>query len=68
MDKHQSHTQSQYLLAIRDDLERAKKLADLMVEREAAKQNQVNHLVETVFHFLFPYDKPLRLVFEKIVA
>ncbi|EOQ99494.1 hypothetical protein E3P92_03270 [Wallemia ichthyophaga] len=58
----------EYLAAIRDDLERAKKLADLVIEREAAKQNQVNHLVETIFHYLFPHDKALRLVFERIVA
>ena len=66
-ERHLSNN-TQYMVSIKEDLERARQLVEKLLEREAAKHEQTNHVIETICNFFYPFDKQLRLVFEKIVA
>jgi NuA3 HAT complex component NTO1 len=58
----------QYLVLIRNDLERVRMLAELVRKREKEKLRQAQVIKDFLDDILFPYDSQMRLVLEKITS
>lgn len=58
----------QFLLALRNDLEKVRLLAELVRKREKEKLRQAQVIKEVVDNFIFPYYAALRSTLEKVVA
>jgi hypothetical protein len=62
-----SHSHSQYLIKVRNDLERVRMLAELVRKREQEKLRQAQILRDFVRQAIFPLDGALKVAFEKIM-
>ncbi|EEB94516.1 hypothetical protein MPER_06656, partial [Moniliophthora perniciosa FA553] len=56
------------LRRLREDLEKAKQLVDLVRKRELKKRQQAEVLQDVLSQCLFPHEPPLRLAFERIMS
>ncbi|ESK83279.1 bromodomain and phd finger-containing protein 3 [Moniliophthora roreri MCA 2997] len=56
------------LRRLREDLEKAKQLVDLIRKRELKKRQQAEVLQDVLSQCLFPHEPPLRLAFERIMS
>lgn len=59
---------SQYMVTVRNDLERIRMLVELVRKREKDKLRQARILKDLLEEILFPHDGKLRLAYEKIVG
>lgn len=57
----------QYLIKVRNDLERVRMLAELVRKREQEKLRQARITKQFVEQSIFPFDAPLHTAFTKIV-
>lgn len=62
---HSSHV-LQYLVRVRNDLEKVRMLTELVRKREKEKLRQAQILKQVLDSVLFPHDTALRLCMEKI--
>ncbi|TXT09055.1 hypothetical protein VHUM_02529 [Vanrija humicola] len=58
----------EFLLALRNDLEKVRLLAELVRKREKEKLRQAQVIKEVVDNFIFPHYAALRTTLEKVVA
>lgn len=57
----------QYLIKVRNDLERVRMLAELVRKREQEKLRQARIIKQFVEQSIFPFDAALRSAFTKIM-
>lgn len=57
----------QYLIQVRNDLERVRMLAELVRKREQEKLRQARIIKQFVEQSIFPFDAAIRAAFNKIV-